>query len=248
MAVFVRRFLPPIAVGIALWLALAACRPRPAPGVSCTQTGRYLCMDASTALYCDKGHYRAIACRGKKGCAGGTSSPSCDTDLAVEGEDCMQGSQPSHSCDRDTAGRALSCKDGKWALHRLCRGPLGCRVEGTTVRCDTTVASAGDGCSQTGTMACSVDRRLVLVCSQGKLEPDAACRGPLGCQTTEDGETSCDETLAREGDLCNLQDWLTCSEDRKFELICKKKRFVVKQACKSPSGCQPRKGQPPLCL
>ncbi|MCE9673688.1 hypothetical protein LY474_38390 [Myxococcus stipitatus] len=83
---------------------------------------------------------------------------------------------------------ALECRDGK--LREVqCRGPLGCRESGDTVRCDTSLNGAGDACAVTaeGKGLCSKDGKAMLECRQGVLVETASCSS---C-TVVDSEVTC---------------------------------------------------------
>jgi hypothetical protein len=76
---------------------------------------------------------------------------------------------------------ALLCLGGE--LRRTpCRGPEACTTEGERVRCDRSLAEAGDPCA--GASACSLDSSSFLVCREGRLMVGAEC--PAGCEVDGD--------------------------------------------------------------
>ena len=68
MSRFLVRIGAPLILG-GLVMALVNCKKPPAPGGKCTNVGRYICSDPTTALFCNAGTYQAsiydIAVRGQ---------------------------------------------------------------------------------------------------------------------------------------------------------------------------------------
>ena len=230
-------------VVLALLAAFVARGGKLAPGGPCKNVGRYVCMDRATALYCNAGTLQAIPCKGAHGCSGGNVQPSCDDDLAEEGDACMPTAVDNHACSTDrTTG--LVCRDGKFTTWLRCRGADRCVVKPTlnAIECDTSYAEPGDACDKIGLVRCSVDRKMALRCLGGKYENDNSCRGPRACRSNDSGGVFCDDSIALEGDPCDTQDEIACSMDGKIELACRGNEYVKKQDCKRKDGCVVKEG------
>lgn len=237
----------PVAGAFATLVAIAACTGKPSAGDKCKNPGRYVCSDKDTALYCKDGVFTAIPCRGPRGCVGGAESPKCDYDFASEGDACMSPANENYACSLDRAV-GLVCKDGKFVRWRACKGPHSCVVHPDRIECDNTYADVGDPCGSAGSYACSADKKLALVCKNGKYEADGSCRGPDECRVgAQAHKLECDESVAEMGDPCATDDEVTCSVDKKSELVCKAHVFVKKRDCTRKDGCVYQKSAPPLC-
>ena len=62
------------------------------------------------------------------------------------------------------------------------------------------------------------------------------CRGPAGCAKSG-GESSCDQTVAEDKDVCNLANDYVCTSDKKGMLECSKNRWTFVQACLGDRNC-----------
>ncbi|NNB90594.1 hypothetical protein HJC10_30790 [Corallococcus exiguus] len=94
------------------------------------------------------------------GCGGPGSGDSCD------GGD--------YVCQDDA--QALECRNGTWRP-LACRGPLGCREQADSVRCDTSLNQENDGCATNaeGKGVCSPNGAAILTCQQGVLVKTEDC-------------------------------------------------------------------------
>jgi hypothetical protein len=140
------------------------------------------------------------------------------------------------SCTTD--GRsAVRCTGGRWELRLLCRGPAACALLDDAVRCDNSVANAGDPCDHPDGQ-CSADRTAKLVCRAGEhvLVVDRKCPGPDGCFYNEWKNGFCDDRVT-EGAACETSGEVGCSIDRKSELVCQNGMFTFKQDCPRRDGC-----------
>jgi len=99
----------------------------------------------------------------------------CDTTFGEPGDSCS--SVGTYSCAVDRA-TMLVCDGTVLAAATTCRGPQGCRVqrEAHTVDCDDSLALDGDVCDRSKRIACSLDRKGVLVCEAGKYGKKRECR------------------------------------------------------------------------
>jgi hypothetical protein len=104
--------------------------------------------------------------------------------------------------------------------------------------CFVTLAAA---CKPKVGATCKVDKKEVcneksaLVCHAGNWH-EMTCRGPKACTGT-DVDTECDQSLARAGEVCNIENNVTCSEDKKSSLLCKDKKWQLDEVCTGPLGC-----------
>jgi hypothetical protein len=235
-----RRRVSPALISILALIVLfgsEACKPK--PGASCSTSGKFTCESATSALLCQAGVIVALPCRGPKGCQGTGASSECDDDLAEEGDSCAMGLNENYSCSTDHK-KELVCKEGRFAVRRTCRGQNECSIQGNLIHCDDSIGDPGDACVEEpgeANYACSVDKKLEIVCRAGKFETSNSCRGPKGCWI--DGEmVRCDSSFAREGEICRPVDNNACSEDARNELHCSaQSRWVQKRECKG-EGCK----------
>ena len=135
--------------------------------------------DGDAAPYaCNATHDEALACVngvatlasrcvGPEGCRVNERGVACDQSVADEETPCRSVGQ---SCARD--GRtALFCtdrKNGHWARLAVCGGPDGCHTNAgyQEVTCDQSIASLGDACARRGSVACTLDHKMLLECGR----------------------------------------------------------------------------------
>ncbi len=128
-----------------------------------------------------------------------------------------------------------------------CRGPAGCRLDGTVVHCDYTHAALGDPCD-VDDFTCANDGKHELRCDGAHFVAASTCKGPDGCTLTPAHDNkgftlSCDYHVADIGEACMKDDEWACSSDMKSELRCANGGFVVAQACKGPHACRVTKNR-----
>src|SRR5262249_32861113 len=93
-------------------------------------------------------------------------------------------------------------------------------------------------CAQQGTYACSSDKRGMLLCDGNVLTTASSCRGPQGCSIERDArKVDCDDGIALEGDPCDQPKRITCTVDRKAELVCTANKYARKRECRR-SDCR----------
>jgi hypothetical protein len=150
--------------------------------LACTsdKKGELRCKDNKLVL--------ASTCRGPKGCWWESSTLHCDTDVADLTDPCEDDDDLACSSDGKSL---LKCKSAKYSVENTCKGPKGCKVDGTKVHCDDDIADPGDACATEGDLACSTDKKQLLSCKSGKFKVDSACK--KGCAYTEkDDKTTFD--------------------------------------------------------
>jgi hypothetical protein len=145
---------------------------------------------------------------------------------------------------------ALKCHEEKF-VKVACKGPRGCVEAGDRrpLRCDTSVASLGDPCmGEDNEYACSPDKKRAFVCKHGRFALHLECRGNAGCSISYQGYhgVSCDQSIAVEGDPCETDGTVACSEDMKHMLMCRMGRFELRSYCRGKLGCF-MKGETPSC-
>lgn len=98
------------------------------------------------------------------------------------------------------------------------------------------------GCRPKPGSACKIetkemctDAKSALACHDGKWE-EMPCRGALGCTKTGN-ESSCDQSVAEEKDVCNLVNDFVCSGDKKSMLECTKNHWTMSQSCLGDRAC-----------
>jgi hypothetical protein len=152
----------------------------------CSEAEDLACTsDKKSELRCRGNHFVvASTCKGPTGCFFTGNKLHCDTDLADLNDPCEEKDDLACSMDK----RALyKCDGAKYQVESTCRGPKGCLVEGSTVKCDTHVADLGDACHFEGNYACTEDRKTLLACRGGHFKKDKGCNKP--CAFTQKGDT-----------------------------------------------------------
>lgn len=227
------------ALGLAL--ALVACGGKKA-GAPCKGTAATCDASKQTALVCRDGTYVAVACAGPKACAPYKDRVSCDTTVAELGDPCM-GDEDEYACSADKKlGLVCNPKTSKFEKHRDCRGPAGCTMNGHTLSCDQSIAEKGDACKVPDAIACSEDKKSLVICRDGHFAVHRFCRGRHGCFDRGDGP-SCDLTLSQPGDPCGIQGQVVCSVDGKSELVCQGSTFLKSLSCKTACTVTDRPGR-----
>jgi hypothetical protein len=215
--------------------------PRPAAGDPCPVPNKYVCADTTSALLCRDGRRVPMPCRGPNGCFGEGDASKCDDDLGVAGDVCFMTLNENYACTPDH-GSEVKCKDGTFAVVRTCKGPKKCVVEGDVVHCDDSFGDVGDSCiaePNDANYSCSTDKKIEVVCdaSTSSFQPSNSCRGSKGCYITDD-RVHCDQSSAREGDICRPVDNHSCSEDATVELKCSPQgTWKLQRPCKH-AGCR----------
>jgi hypothetical protein len=94
----------------------------------------------------------------------------------------------------------------------------------------------GATCSTSGKFTCE-NGSTALLC-QGGVIVSLPCRGPKGCKGVG-AASECDDDLAEEGDNCatGTTENVSCSTDRKKELLCTAGKFTVRRTCKGDDAC-----------
>jgi hypothetical protein len=201
--------------------AVLGCHGKPTPGAACQAVEEPLCAGSDRALMCHAGTWVEVSCKGSGGCIHQGNADECDDTAAALDDPCPRNPPVDYACTKD-ARAALVCKDGRFLLWRYCRGKDGCSIAaGRHLNCDTTLGEPGDTCEAAGTYSCSTAQDQMMVCDGKTLAVASSCRGPLGCHFDRDAhKVDCDDTVAREGDLCDRRNRITCSPDGQTELVC----------------------------
>ncbi len=93
---------------------------------------------------------------------------------------------------------------------------------------------AGGSCKIETSEVCN-DDKSALACHDGKWE-EMSCKGPAGCAKSGN-EYVCDQSVAKEGEVCNLSNNFVCTADKKAMLECQKNKWVTSQTCLGERGC-----------
>jgi hypothetical protein len=93
---------------------------------------------------------------------------------------------------------------------------------------------AGASCKIETKEVCVEDKKA-LVCHDGKWE-EMSCRGDKGCQKSG-SDSTCDQSVAEEKDVCNLIGDFVCTADKKGMLECKGNRWTFVQSCLGERAC-----------
>jgi hypothetical protein len=141
-------------------------------GDICSGSRTSCAMDGKALLACDGSKFGPdVPCRGPTGCRKVADHVECDQTFGLQGDKCEG---DGGACQED--GKALlQCKANKLEMVGLCRGKEGCKVSGTTVRCDQSIGEPSDPCDP-DSVACSPDGTALLGCSKGKLALSQKCK------------------------------------------------------------------------
>ena len=115
-------------LGLALAWALACGGAHAGDG--CSNDNTFTCADPHTALECETGHWRAVACDGPGGCAERDGQVSCDPSLDGSGDPCSTAQDGESICASD-GGAVLECRGGLWTQTRTCA----CSRQGSQLVC-----------------------------------------------------------------------------------------------------------------
>ncbi len=141
-------------------------------GDMCSGKGGSCNTDGKSMLVCDGSKFVAgEMCRGPRGCETPAGKVKCDQSLGLPGDKC-EGTTATCAVGGKTL---LECKGDKLEPTTECRGPLGCRVQGTSVSCDRSFGLVGDACTG-DSGACTVDGTQMLTCKKGKLATLRKCK------------------------------------------------------------------------
>ena len=134
---------------------------------------------------------------------------------------------------------APAAQEGAWVAVP-CKGTGGCARRSESDECDDTVAAEGDLCPTSPPLdyACSPDRKVALVCRDGRFGIWRDCRGPEGCSVEGGRNVRCDTTLGEPGDPCAQAGTYACSADRQAMLSCDGSSLSTASSCRGPQGCR----------
>jgi len=222
---------------VCIAVGLTGCKQK--VGDKCSSIGKFACTDTASAMLCNAGTLVTLPCRGPHGCQGTGTASQCDDDLALEGDYCQTTLNENWSCSTDHK-KELLCKDGKFQVARACKGPKSCQIQGNTIECDDSMADVGDVCVEEpgdSNYGCSLDKQIEVVCKNGKFQPSNSCRGLKGCSISSNTVT-CDQSMAREGELCRPVDNYSCTADAKQMLKCAATMKWAKEKDCKKNGCK----------
>jgi hypothetical protein len=219
-------------------IALSGCKPK--AGAPCSEQGRRACADPATALVCEGGVFRAFSCKGRGGCAALVDGAACDLSGNAEGEACPEG-EPGTFCSAD-GKRELACRGGK-ITGRACNGEHRCSATGDrSTACDPGEPEAGGACVVgVSPPTCSLDKKALFACIDGKWARHTTCVGKSGCKAGELGPV-CDATVAEPGAACGAETRgrASCSVDHKSLMECDGARWKQTSACPEGKLCKLR--------
>lgn len=204
-------------------------------GARCAQEAGGACTpDRSEFLTCTGGLYVLSArCHGANACRNVDGQVFCDQTRAAVGDPCATGPGGDAACSME-GDAMLRCREGRFALSTACRGPNACRVQGTQVLCDQSVALAGDPCASEGGGVCTPDGRAMLLCRGGAFGEVRPCRGARGCHT-EGSQILCDHSIGALGEPCSPEGAWACDADGRRSLVCRGGTFQEGSRC--PRSC-----------
>jgi hypothetical protein len=152
------------------------------PGDRCSrdEEGVSACLAPDTMLACRNGKFELVGCRGARGCEASGSQTSCDQSLGQAGDACT--TPKAKACAVDGSA-ALWCEGGSLVELYACRGEKRCSAAGGKLNCDQTTARAGDRCDRRldGHIACSEDRKQLLVCRAERFQLSEKCKPNSEC-------------------------------------------------------------------
>ncbi len=214
---------------------LGGCKPK--AGGACKLEMKEICVDAKQSLVCHDGKWEEMTCRGPGGCGKAGNDFTCDQTVAEEKDVCNLANDFVCSGDKKNM---LECQKNHWTFSQACLGDRACTMEQKKVICDNSTANAGDACREEDDYACSVDKKVALVCRSGKFATASICKGKNACKILgEKGafKVECDDTVANIGDACDKENHYACAPDEKQIVKCVNKKFVGDDKCKSREKC-----------
>jgi hypothetical protein len=181
------------AIALLALLSLSAVACKKKVGDACTK-GQAACLDDKTELACQDGKLVSAPCKGPNGCKIAEGKLTCDISANVAGDACSTDYEGHAQCGSDNKSK-VTCAKGKY-VSSPCRGPDGCKQQGDTAMCDISIAEIGDDCSnlKSGAYACSVDKKNLLKCDNGKFAVEEKCTNAKGCQMKGDHAGCIDDT------------------------------------------------------
>lgn len=210
----------------------AGCKAK--PGGSCKIETKEVCADDKKALACHDGKWEEMLCKGPDGCSQASSLRICDQTVAEEKDVCNFADDVVCSSDKRAL---LQCVKNRWTMVQTCNGERACSVDKTKVFCDNAIASVGDPCREEDDYACSMDKKVALVCKGNKFGQLRLCKGPNGCRivTSKEGpKVDCDDSISNPGDPCDREEHFACMPDERTILRCHNKKFEVDEKCAKP--------------
>ncbi len=152
-------------------------------GDVCTIQDDHSCSaDKKSMVRCMKYKYVTVeTCLGPGGCVRDKEA-ACDNSTSAAGDPCTQEGDAACSTDGKSS---LACKGGKMTTTVPCKGPKGCSVSGTAVRCDDALSDVGDPCMATpgkDHYGCSMDSKSLLKCDGLKFVQSDTCVGKKTCK------------------------------------------------------------------
>ncbi len=202
--------------------------------ISCYPRETY-CVDDATALYCSPAGTLATArCDGPLGCVTGAAGVACDDSVAMPGDAC--GVVDHAACARDRQSALRCADDHRFATLQACSGPAGCAVASGVVRCDDSLALAGQACARAGEASCSADHQSALTCTGGAFALLSPCGGPAGCQI-EGEAVYCDRRVSTRDEPCDHDGQFACSASGSSLLRCVSGHFEAINSCDGPGAC-----------
>jgi len=157
-------------------------------GDVCTVQDDHSCSaDKKSMVRCVKYKYTTVeTCGGPAACVRNEKEATCDNSTSTAGDPCTQESDLACSADGKST---LTCKSGKMTATLPCKGPKGCSVNGTTVRCDDALSDVGDPCQSTpgkDHFGCAMDSKSLLKCDGVKFVQSDKCSGQKTCKLQND--------------------------------------------------------------
>jgi hypothetical protein len=154
------------------------------PGAPCgsDDEGAAACVEEHKMIACRGRQYRAVPCRGPKGCESSGDHALCDTSIAESADPCKD--ENSKSCSSNGKD-ALVCTLGEMRFVYHCRGPEGCASKEGQLQCDMSIANLGDPCDKKmeGQIACNADGSGTVVCKTQKFLLDEKCKAGTRCSS-----------------------------------------------------------------
>lgn len=220
-----------LSLGLLFASLAVACKPK--VGGSCKAEGTESCLDEKRALACHGGKWEEMPCRGAKGCLAAGGGDVCDQSVAEPNDTCNVVDDNVCASDKRTM---MACKNHRWTVTQTCLGAKGCSVAARIVKCDNSLANAGDTCTEEDDHACTVDGKSALVCRGGKFIDAGPCKGGQGCRVTGD-KIACDDTAGSVGEPCATDGAFVCALDQASILRCVKKKYAQDEKCRANHKC-----------
>ncbi len=164
-----------MAMGLPMGASEISCTPGGDEGDTCLEDKSFACSsDNKKMLKCKKHKWVVeMECNSAKGCISNAEGVSCENAEAEEGDKCKQ--ENTFACSPDKK-KLLGCNGKKMIVASTCRGQNHCQIQGSKLKCDTSMAEIDDPCDEEGKLSCDTAKKVMLECDGKKFVKKQECK------------------------------------------------------------------------